>query len=177
MANETFYKAISGNPYREGDAVALKGQVHAATGDSNIAILRENSDVHLGANSSLASWGKRFLYVDQIGISDSTDDTTSASPNNPAIVTYAADPQGFRHFITGLSWSYNQTPVGGSGHIQIEDGLGSLIFSNSITTAGFGTVYFPDGKKGSPATAMIITLGAGGSGTTCELSVLGHRLA
>lgn len=107
------------------------------------------------------------------------------SPNNvhtpaaniAAIVNYpaASAASALRNRIQGIAWSYaGGDPTG--GNLKIEDGAGNVVFSMDITSAGAGFVPHPQPIFGSPSTALIITLAAGGASVTGKVSVLSHRL-
>jgi hypothetical protein len=103
----------------------------------------------------------------------STGDIHAPEANTAAVVTYNA-VAGRQHVISGVAWSYDTDPTG--GNLQVEDGAGSTVFSVDITSKGPGFIPFPDGKRGSVNTAMVVTLAAGGAGVTGKVSVLGHGL-
>lgn len=98
-------------------------------------------------------------------------DCSLPAANTAAVVTYAASPTA-SHVISGVAWSYDQTPAG--GNIKVEDGAGNVIFSIDVPTAGAGVVYFWPGKQGTINTALVVTLSAGGVGVTGKLDVIGH---
>jgi hypothetical protein len=101
----------------------------------------------------------------------STSDVNLPTSNTAAVVTYAAVSDRC-HSITGLAWSYDGAPTGGS--LKVEDGSGTTVFKIDVTAAGPGVIYFNPPKMGTKNTAMIITLAAGGSGVTGKVSILGH---
>ena len=102
----------------------------------------------------------------------STSDKHEPASNTAAIVTYSAGGGGVSHVITGVAWSYDGAPTGGS--LKVEDGSGNTVFIVSVTAAGPGFIPFPVPKKGTANTAMIITLAAGGSGVTGKVQALNH---
>ena len=100
----------------------------------------------------------------------STGDVNTPASNTNAVVTYAAVP-GVGHLISGIAWSYSGgTPT---GSLIITDG-GNTVFSIDIASAGAGFVTFNPSLKTTAGNAMVITLGAGGSGVTGKLSILSH---
>ncbi len=104
---------------------------------------------------------------------DSTSDSNApGSANTAAVITYAAGAAGVQHCIGGVAWSY----IGGTptGLLKIEDGSGNIVFQLDIGAAGTGQINFIPPKKGTAATAMIITLTAGGTGITGKVNCLSH---
>lgn len=101
----------------------------------------------------------------------STSDLHAPSSNTAAVVTYSA-VTGQRHVLTGIAWSYSGTPT--NGNLKVEDGVGTTVVSLDITAAGPGFIPFPPPLSGSPNTALIITLAAGGSGVSGKVNILGH---
>lgn len=99
-----------------------------------------------------------------------TADIHEPAANTAAVVTYAAN--NAKHVIGGLSWSYSAAPTG--GNLKIENGAGTTVYSVDITAAGPGSIEFPQARRGSSATALIITLAAGGGGITGKLNVTSH---
>lgn len=107
----------------------------------------------------------------------STNDVSAPASNTAAVITYAASSAAANvgHVVQGIVWSYSGgTPTG--GNLKIENGSGVTVFSLDITSAGAGFIPFPLPKKGSGATALIITLAAGGSGVSGKVNVLYHSL-
>ncbi len=95
--------------------------------------------------------------------------------NTAAVITYAAGGGGVSHVISGVAWSYDAVPTAGS--LTIEDGLGTTIFVVSITAAGAGFFMFAPRLLGTAATALVVTLAAGGAAVTGKVSVMGHWTA
>jgi hypothetical protein len=106
-------------------------------------------------------------------ISSVAGDVSAPASNTAAVVTYAA-AAGLKHCISGLVWSYDGTPTGGS--IKIEDGAGNIVFGpHAITVGGVGILVFPNPKKSSAANvALITTLAAGGAGVSGVVSIVNH---
>ena len=102
----------------------------------------------------------------------STGDVHAPAANTAAVVTYTAAGAGVSHALSGIAWSYSADPTG--GNLKVEDGAGNVVFSLDITKGGPGFIPFPQPKKGSANTALVLTLAAGGSGISGKLSVLGH---
>jgi hypothetical protein len=99
-------------------------------------------------------------------------DVHTPAANTAAILTYAAAGAGVSHCLSGLAWSYNADPTG--GNLKVEDGAGNVVFSLDITSKGPGFVAFPQPKKGTANTAMIVTLAAGGASVTGKVDALNH---
>lgn len=106
------------------------------------------------------------------GILASASDVHEPAANTAAAVTYPAD-EGRSHVITGIAWSYDALPTGGS--LTVKDGT-DTVFVIGITSKGPGAIEFPEPKKGGRNKSMTVTLAAGGEGVTGKLSVLNHRL-
>lgn len=102
-----------------------------------------------------------------------TADVHAPASNTAAVITYAADSRG-AHVISGVAWSYDADPTGGS--LTITDG-GSAIFKVAITNKGPGFIPFEVPKKATSNSALVITLAAGGSGITGVVNALGHWVA
>ena len=101
-------------------------------------------------------------------------DVHAPSSNTAAIVTYAAETGDKYHMIRGVVWSYSADPT--SATLKIEDGSGTVVWGpHYITKGGPGEIWFGN-ARGSAATALIITLAAGGSGISGVLTVIGHRV-
>jgi hypothetical protein len=88
------------------------------------------------------------------------EDVAAPAANTPAVVTYAA-ASGRGHVVGQLFFGYDGAPT--AGKLTIEDGAGNVVFQLPVTSAGVGPLNFTPAKEGSPNTAMIITLAAGGS--------------
>src|SRR5947209_7971219 len=105
-------------------------------------------------------------------IAASTSDANLPASNTAAVITYAAGSAGVQHCLSGVAWSYSAAPT--NGNLKIEDGSGNTIFSVDITAAGPGFIPFNPPKKGTAATALIITLAAGGTGISGKINACGH---
>jgi len=107
----------------------------------------------------------------------STGNTHAPASNTAAVLTYAAIAAGptspKSHVVSGITWSYSGTPTG--GNLKVEDGAGNIVFTMDITAGGAG--FLPWSGRGSPNTAMIVTLAAGGSGVSGKVSVMQHWTA
>lgn len=99
-------------------------------------------------------------------------DRDTPADDTAAVINYPAAGPGVAHVVSGVAWSYNGVPLG--GRLTIEDGAGTIVFDLGITSAGPGFVPFPEPKKGSAASAMIITLAAGGAGVAGKVNALNH---
>ena len=102
----------------------------------------------------------------------STGDVHAPAANTVAVVSYAAAGAFLAHVLSGIAWSYSADPSG--GNLKVEDGAGNVVFSLDITKGGPGFIQFPQPKKGSANTALVVTLAAGGAGISGKVSVLGH---
>jgi hypothetical protein len=105
-------------------------------------------------------------------IQTSTNNVNVPASNTNAVITYAAGAAGVRHCIGGVAWSYSASPTG--GRLKIEDGSGNIVFDIDITAGGPGFVPFAQPLQGTAATALIVTLTAGGSGIQGKVTVLNH---
>ena len=99
----------------------------------------------------------------------SANDVHAPASNTAAVVTYTADATR-AHAINGVYWSYSAAPAG--GNLKIEDGSGVIVYTTDITAAGPG--FLPIEKLGTPNTAMIVTLAAGGAGISGKVCVGQH---
>lgn len=105
-----------------------------------------------------------------------TVNTNSLTGTNPLPVIsriLAGGASSYNHCISGIVWSYNVTPT--AGNLQIQDGS-AVILNMDITTSGAGFIPFNPAKEGTNNNPMTITLGAGGSGVSGKLTILGHWL-
>lgn len=101
----------------------------------------------------------------------SADGNIPGSPNVAGVVTYAA-VAGKRHVITGVAWSYDATPTGGS--IVVADNVTGTFLSLAITASGPGFIAFPLPKAGDPGSTLTITLAAGGASVSGRVWALNH---
>lgn len=114
--------------------------------------------------------GQKTTSIPPSAVACETGDVHAPGSNAAAVVTYAA-VAGECHVISGIAWSYvGGTPV---GNLKVEDGS-STVFSMDISSAGAGFIPLLPFKKGTVATAMTVTLAAGGSGVTGKVSILNH---
>lgn len=100
----------------------------------------------------------------------SPNDTAAPANDTIATVTYAAAGAGISHLISGVGWSYNDTP-NEQGRIWILDGI-ETVFDLDVTNAGPGFFTFDPPKRGRANRAMVINLAA--AGCAGKLSILGH---
>jgi hypothetical protein len=105
-------------------------------------------------------------------IPDSANDSVVGAANSAASVVYSAGAAGVQHCIGGIAWSFSANPAA-PATLSVSDGA-NVVFSVQITAGGPGYIPFTPPKKGSAATSMTITLGAGGSGVVGSLNVLAH---
>src|SRR4051794_39129212 len=102
----------------------------------------------------------------------SRSDVNIPASNTAAVITYAAGASGVQHCLSGVAWSYSATPT--SGSLKIEDGSGNIVFQVEITAGGPGFIPFNPPKKGTAATAFILTLAAGGVSVSGKVNACGH---
>jgi len=110
-----------------------------------------------------------FSSPEDVGI---PDELQAQDDNVDMVVTYAAAGDSLSHVITGVAWSYSDTPT--AGRLTIEDGEANIVFDIDITLDGAGAVVFPEPKMGSVNTDMIVRLYAGGDAVAGKLNVLNH---
>ncbi len=114
-----------------------------------------------------------FFRVRETSVAAAAGDVHAPAVNTAAVLNYAAGGPGVSHVLTGVAYSYlGGAPAG--GNLKIEDGAGTIVFSQDIKLEGPGVVAFPLPKKGTAATALIVTLAAGGAAVTGKLSALNH---
>ena len=89
----------------------------------------------------------------------STSDVHEPAAATAAVLTYAA-VAGVAHVLSGIAWSYDNDPTGGS--LKVENGAGTTVFSVSITKGGPGFIPFNPPLRSSINTALVITLASGG---------------
>jgi hypothetical protein len=114
----------------------------------------------------------RIMTHELAPITVAAADIHAPGSNTAAVVTYAAAAAGISHVITGIDVAYDVAPAAAK-LLTITDG-GTVIYSTFLTVAGVAHLPFPHPKKGAAASAMVITLAAGGSGVTGVVSVLNH---
>jgi hypothetical protein len=96
-------------------------------------------------------------------------DSFASVANTPAVVTLPAQP-GLRYAVSRVLITYSGTPAA-AGVLSIEDGAGNVIQRRHVPSAGPHTFSFDPPLAGSPNRALIVTLGAGGSGIVGYLNV------
>lgn len=177
------YGLVRGAVLLASDGTILLGQKTKA--GSVPVVLPSDQSVQVAGDLTVSGTALDQLHTDltaiaaelgvQTATNTSTGDVHAPAVNTAAVVTYAADGSGLVHHITGIAWSYTGgNPTG--GNLKVEDGSGNVVFSMDIDVSGPAMVEFPMGKDGTPDTAMIITLAAGGAGVTGKVSVLNHSL-
>ncbi|MCS6851766.1 MAG: hypothetical protein NZ700_11430 [Gemmataceae bacterium] len=92
--------------------------------------------------------------------------------NTPAVVYYPPAGATRCHVLGGVAWSYSGVPLG--GQLTIEDGSGRVVRRFDITEPGLDAIGFDPPLKGSPNTALILTLAAAGPGVFGKLNALSH---
>lgn len=94
------------------------------------------------------------------------------SSNTNAVVTLA-EAAGLCHVVTGVHFSYDGDPTGGS--LVIAHGSGPTTkYSLIITSKGAGPLSFNPPLKFPVGEAVVVTLAAGGSSVSGRLNVLAH---
>lgn len=88
--------------------------------------------------------------------------------NTAAVVTKGAGGAGVSNVLASIAYSYSIAPTG--GNLKVEDGSGVTVFTQDIVAAGPGVVQFNPPLRGSSATALIVTLAAGGSGVSGKVN-------
>jgi hypothetical protein len=165
-------KCISGNNYKEGSAVSVQGAI--VNPFTTISSARGTTkDWSLYITTLSKKWKYPLYYTEGYPLIGTTADYATAT-NASAVVTYAADAYAY-HSIEGVAWSYSGTP-GAGALLKIEDGSGTVIFSEDITASGPGFFQFEEALRGSVNADMIITLTAGGSGVVGKINVIGHKV-
>ncbi len=86
-----------------------------------------------------------------------------------AVVTKVAVAGG-ANVIAQISWSLSEAPAA-AVNLMIEDGVGTTIFSQDITSAGAGFAQWIPPKRGTVNTAMVITLASGAGTVVGKVSV------
>jgi hypothetical protein len=112
----------------------------------------------------------RVLIEGRAGILAHTSDCEFPVANADAVITKAAPGAGKHNTISAVYWSYDGTPTGGALHIDSGNSA-HRIFSIDITAGGPGFMHFDPPRKINAATALIVTLVAGGAGVTGKLNI------
>lgn len=170
-------KAISGNPYYEGGAVAARPF-------SSLPAATEIARVHYGADFDVASLADRvsrkwkikgyyYTYDNPFNADAPTDSVIGTAGADTAIL-YAADAYG-SHVIDGLSFGYSGT-VPTTGNIAVQVPSGTNIFSADVVGTGIQYINFPNSLRGSGNNSMYVVLKAGAVGDVGKLTVFGHRV-
>lgn len=113
--------------------------------------------------------GATWVHNGTTGEVGSTTNVHEPAVNTAAIVTKAAAAAGICHVLGLAGWSYDLLPTAGS--LTIEDGAGNTIFKVDIPESGPGFLPFVPGLKGTAATALVVTLAAGGAGVSGIVSL------
>jgi len=167
--------AYTGATVLDGAAVIAVPQ-SAPSGLVTTVDRRANQVTGFASGKVATSLDQRFLSWDGrqvVNFPVSSGDYATGT-NAAAVINLPAAGAGRNHVITGISCGYSATPT--SGSIKIEDGSGVVVFKAPITSAGENTINFYPPKIGSPNTAMIITLAAGGAGVAGDLNIIGRRV-
>jgi len=128
-------------------------------------------DMGDGTHAEVVAIGDEIAVSELAAVDGAAADVNAPAANTPAVVTYAG-VVGAQHCISGVAWSYaGDDPT--NGNLAVADGA-VTIFTMDITTEGAGFVMFPSPKRGRVATAMVVTLAAGGAAVTGKVSVLNH---
>jgi hypothetical protein len=79
-------------------------------------------------------------------------------------------PAGARQTLTGICWSYSDTPTGG----QLTIMGGGWNFDVDVTQGGPGFIPFPPRMRATDNNPIVITLAAAGVGVVGKLNILGR---
>jgi hypothetical protein len=116
---------------------------------------------------SVSGVGEGQGVVQAMAPSSTAPAAAAPAANTAATVTFAA-VAGQSHRLTFLVVSYSGAPTG--GRLTVADGATTII-DIDVTAAGPFVVPLPNGGiKGTVATAMTITLAAGGAGVAGKVS-------
>lgn len=91
--------------------------------------------------------------------------------NAAGVISLPAPPAGYAWLLTGIYWSYSDTPTG--GNLTVNDG--SDQFDIDITTSGPGFVMFNTGFIFATSQAVTITIHAGGGSVVGKVGLIGAR--
>lgn len=97
-----------------------------------------------------------------------TGNTHSPSDNTAAIVTIAA-VSGKRHYLTGIHCSFDAAPAATT--LKVENGAGTTVWEVDITSVGPMEFLFLSPMEMTVNTALVVTLGAGGSSVGGNVAV------
>lgn len=143
----------------------------ATAGDLNATVVQADpDDLNVNANLQVDDTDVSLtnpVPTDQVVRAFSADLTDTPAADTDAVVTLAAGGAGVSNVIRGIAWGYSEAPTGGS--LTIEDGA-TVVFYLPITGAGAG--FVPVFGKGTAATALTVTLAAGGGTCVGSLNVL-----
>jgi len=152
-------------------AVSAGDRVNAYFDTSGRQVVKLDEPLPAGTNN-LGDVDVVTLPKQATVVASSEDVDIAGSTDEAAEINYAAAGAGVAHVITGVAWSYDLEPTG--GELKVENGSGNTVFRVAVSSKGPGFFVFPQPKKGSANTAMIITLSAGGSGVTGSVNALNH---
>lgn len=116
----------------------------------------------------LAAGDVNFGNVDVNPRTSATTNTHAPAVNTAAVVTLAAGGAGVSNVVSGIYWSYNATPTGGS--LAITDG-GTTVFTEYITAGGPGFFPFAPPRRFADNSQVVITLAAAGAAVAGSLNV------
>ena len=91
----------------------------------------------------------------------------SAPPDTLVQITL---PAGARQVLSGICWSYSDTPTNG----QLTIAGGGWNFDVDITQSGPGFIPFPPRMRATDNNPIVITLAAAGAGVVGKLNILGR---
>lgn len=106
----------------------------------------------------------------------STTYYATAATNTAVAITLAAQAPDLAWEIAGVVAGYDAGGTLAGGSLTITDG-GSTVFKAPITANGDRQMPFPRPRVAAPASAVVITLAAGGTGVIGFLNLFGVRRA
>jgi hypothetical protein len=96
---------------------------------------------------------------------------TASGTNADVVITFPG-AAGTYNVLSGIAWSYNSAPTGGS--VQIVDSSQGTVFSEDVIASGPGSVNFNPPLASTQGGSFTITLTAGGVAVIGKLNILGH---
>jgi len=150
-------------------------------GDSGVSILgfRNDADAQLATADlshtrlSADEFGRlKIIVITNIppaGVAAAAAYSDEPAANTAAVVTLAAGAAGVSNVLGMVVWSYDLLTVAGT--LVIEDGGGTTVLKIDIPESGPGFIKWEPGLAGTAATAMIVTLAAGGAGVSGIVNV------
>lgn len=102
------------------------------------------------------------------GVAGAAAKSHEPASNTAAVVTLAAGAAGVSNILHAATWSYDGDPTAGT--LTVQDGS-AVWLKIDITAKGPGQIVFDPPLKGTAATAMVVTLAAGGAGVSGIVNV------